>query len=504
MGVRGMCEDLYTTMMSVSLGFFWRSPQASEVTIRKAMNTDIGALGGIAGLPVAIISTVFTLALTATQVPILWVLMFASIFAYYKLSLLTPFRMQLYTAREDSLNFTYSRVADHFDLLLPIRALKKEKHFEGALYGGIMIHPYFNYLQFQCGVAAGHVEHIIGAAFNGIATVIVTQMKLTSTLEVTFAFFTMSQSLAAMVRGICQMYTPFMQLVTMYRVFEDFICTNQLEPSGGSDAPKLWPSEGQITFEDVTFRYSPHLPTAVRNLSFSVKAGEKLGVVGKTGSGKSTLVVLLMRLGPLKGVLPFSGGRVLIDGIDVATLKLPELRKHIAVVPQEPTLFPATLKQNIGEEFTDEEVIAALESCGLDARQITQKDASAPVEEALASGIAEGSLSIGQQQLLMASRALVRRPKVMILDECTASLDRESADRLQNVIVKQSTDSTVLSIAHRLRFVADMDRILVLRSGKIIGLDTPAKLLEDENGYYAVNYRLEQQEDSASGAVKAA
>lgn len=221
--------------------------------------------------------------------------------------------------------------------------------------------------------------------------------------------------------------------------------------------------------------------------------GDKLGIVGKTGSGKSTLCSLLLRLGPLKGVPPGSGGRILLDGIDISTLNV-KLRRVIGIVPQEPTFFPWNLKENVGEEFTDAEVVAALELCGLDVRQVTGQ---ADLWQALYSGINPG-ITIGQQQLLMAARALVRKPRVMLLDECTAAVDRESADRLLDVLMTHTKDATVLSIAHRLRFVLQSDRILVLgHKGQIIGLDTPEKLLADEDGYFAKCWKLEQTTGSA-------
>jgi len=171
-------------------------------------------------------------------------------------------------------------------------------------------------------------------------------------------------------------------------------------------------------------------------------------------------------------------------------VRLPALRRAVAVVPQEPTLFKASLKQNLGgEDLTDAEALAALQRCGLDARQTTGK---ATLPEALAAEISASTLSAGQQQLLMAARALARRPRVLVLDESTACLDREAADHLHEVIHAHCGEVTVLSIAHRLRFVANSDRILVLGpGGEVLALDTPARLLEREGGYFATCWQLE-------------
>jgi len=191
---------------------------------------------------------------------------------------------------------------------------------------------------------------------------------------------------------------------------------------------------------------------------------------------------------------------VLVDGVDLASLQVDDVRRVIAVVPQEPTFFPWTLKQNVGQEFTDAEVLEVLDWCGLDPRQLTGQN---DLRAALNAGVNQG-ITVGQQQLLMAARALVRRPKIIILDECTAALDRESADRLLEVVTSHTEDATVLSIAHRLRFVLKSDRILVLgHLGTVLGLDTPAKLLEDADGYFATNLRLEQSEEADALAATA-
>merc|ERR1719471_1686290 len=132
------------------------------------------------------------------------------------------------------------------------------------------------------------------------------------------------------------MYNPFLVQLERYRDLFDFLETDDREPQGGSDPPADWPTQGVIKMEDVTFRYAPDMPAALRGVSLEIGAREKLGIVGRTGAGKSTLANLLLRLGPLKGVAPWSGGRVLLDGVDIADLKLSALRRAIGIVPQDP------------------------------------------------------------------------------------------------------------------------------------------------------------------------
>jgi len=327
--------------------------------------------------------------------------------------------------------------------------------------------------------------------FKVFSIVAVTQFKSSGfDVPFTMGFYSLINHLSGSVATAVGMYMPFKHLLTQYRCVEDFNHTRHRERRDGDEPPADWPSQGHIMFEDVTFRYMPDAPAAISNLHLEVKAAEKLGIVGKTGSGKSTLVTLLLHLAPLQGVPPFSGGRVLIDGVDISTLNVGSLRRAVACVPQEPTIFDwMTVKQNVGEEYTDAEVITVLEKCGLNVRELTQQ---ASYEVALSIPVGYLGLSTGQAQLMMVARALARRPKVLILDECTASLDRESVDKLLGVIKSECGDCTVLSIAHRLRFVLQSDRILVLDyGGKILALDTPARLMEDTEGYFVTNLNLE-------------
>jgi len=226
---------------------------------------------------------------------------------------------------------------------------------------------------------------------------------------------------------------------------------------------------------------------ALKHFSADIRGGEKIGVVGATGSGKSTLVNLLFRLGPLKGVAPSSGGVVSIDGVDIASLTLECLRAALGIVPQEPVVFSGSLKDNLGgDSVTDVAALTALVSCGLPSlARHTSLD-----KELLAS-----DLSLGEVQLLAAARALLRCPKVLVLDEATAALDKDSADRLLGVISTQAANTTVLSIAHRLTFVLGCDRILVLRRGGTLeAFDTPSELQRDQDSYFVRQLRAEQHD----------
>mmetsp|Transcript_27719 Transcript_27719/g.76321 ORF Transcript_27719/g.76321 Transcript_27719/m.76321 type:complete len:1436 (-) Transcript_27719:320-4627(-) len=484
------------TLESLGMPFFWRKKQEAEPLIRKVVNENLPQLSGIARLPLACLEALVLIGITGFQAPMLWLVMPVSAVGYYWLSFLLDWRnLQLWPVREQLQNTTWAKVVEMFDILPSIRGLKRQKEFQRTVYKGIMVIVFTNMMNFQMEVLLGFYQHIVGAAFNAVAFVMIVQMRSQGAdAPYAYAFWLLASQFSGRIQGIASMYMPTREMFQRYRQMEDLFCSDTIETDSGNDPPSGWPSEGRIEFENVTFRYVAYLPPAWKDVSLVVQPAEKVGVVGKTGSGKSTLLSLLLRLGPLKGVAPSSGGRILVDGVDVATLRLAGLRSKIAVVPQEPTLFAMTLKDNIGVEFTDAEVLTALQWCGLDARQIAGKE-DGPVADALATELRPGGLSVGQQQLLMAARALVRRPKILVLDECTASLDKESADRLLEILSTHSKDATVLAIAHRLRFVLNSDRILVLAGGQVIAFDSPAKLMEQPDSYFAKNLRYEQQQE---------
>jgi len=484
------------SLVALGMPFFWRKKQLAEPQIRKVVNTDMGALANIARMPMMCIECLVLIAATSLHAPLVLVLMPVSFVGYYRMAFLPDWRnLQLYPAREQLQNAAWAKVVEQFDMLPAIRGLKRQHDFQRKTYRGIMVVGYSNFMDYQLQVLSAVYHHVIGAIFNAVALAVLIRMRSSGTDATTaYAFWTLVSNVNGRVNQLVNMYMPFKDLLKQYDQMQDIFCSDALETDEGAEAPPGWPAEGKIEFESVTFRYVAFLPPALKDVSLVVRPGEKLGVVGKTGSGKSTLMSLLLRLGPLKGVAPNSGGRVLLDGVDVATLRLTALRQRVAVVPQEPTLFAMTLKENVGEEFTDAEVLTALQWCGLEARQLTGKE-EGPIADALTAALRPGSLSVGQQQLLMAARALVRRPRVLVLDECTASLDRESADRLLEVLNTHSKDATVLAIAHRLRFVLRSDRILVLSAGKVLACDTPARLLEQPDSYFAVNLRYEQQQE---------
>lgn len=228
------------------------------------------------------------------------------------------------------------------------------------------------------------------------------------------------------------------------------------------NVPENWPSEGRISFDDVCLRYRPELPHVLKNMSLDINAKEKIGICGRTGAGKSTIMTALYRLSEA------DGGSMFIDGIEIQKIGLFKLRSHLSIIPQDPVLFRGTIRSNIDPfaELSDETLKEAMDlSCGVGKFSLDME-----VEDG---GV---NFSLGERQVIALCRALVRKSKILILDEATSSVDYETDARIQNTIAEGFKDSTILCIAHRLRTILSYDRILVMDQGECAEFDTPYKL----------------------------
>ncbi|OWM63830.1 ABC transporter C family member 12-like isoform X2 [Punica granatum] len=239
----------------------------------------------------------------------------------------------------------------------------------------------------------------------------------------------------------------------------------------GNRPPPGWPSSGLIKFEDVVLRYRPELPPVLHGISFDISPREKVGIVGRTGAGKSSMLNALFR------IVEMEKGRILIDGCDVAKFGLMDLRKVLSIIPQSPVLFSGTVRFNLDpfNEHSDADLWEALERAHL-------KDVIRRTSFGLDAEVSEGgeNFSVGQRQLLSLARALLRRSKILVLDEATAAVDVRTDALIQKTIREEFNSCTMLTIAHRLNTIIDSDRILVLDAGKVLEHDTPEKLLQNE------------------------
>ncbi|XP_078793298.1 ATP-binding cassette sub-family C member 3 isoform X1 [Oryzias latipes] len=241
--------------------------------------------------------------------------------------------------------------------------------------------------------------------------------------------------------------------------------------------PPEWPTDGKVEFHGYSVRYRDGLDLVLKNITLDVKGGEKIGIVGRTGAGKSSMTLCLFRL------LEAAAGEITIDGVKIAEIGLHDLRSRLTIIPQEPVLFSGTLRMNLDpfDKYSDEDVWKALEHSHLHGF-VRNQPAQLQME------CAEGgeNLSVGQRQLVCLARALLRKTRILILDEATAAIDLETDDLIQSTIRTQFENSTVFTIAHRLNTIMDYTRVLVLDKGKIAEFDTPTNLISKRGIFYGM------------------
>ncbi|KAL5281110.1 ABCC2.2 family protein [Megaselia abdita] len=238
---------------------------------------------------------------------------------------------------------------------------------------------------------------------------------------------------------------------------------------------KHWPEQGVVKFEDYKVRYREGLDLVLKGINFEVNGSEKIGIVGRTGAGKSSLTLALFR------IIEAAGGKISIDGIDISILGLHGLRSRLTIIPQDPVLFSGSLRMNLDpfEMKTDEELWNILELAHL---KTFVKSLTAGLNHEITEG--GDNLSVGQRQLVCLARALLRKTKVLILDEATAAVDLETDDLIQKTIRTEFKECTILTIAHRLNTIMDSDRVIVMDKGEIIEFASPNDLLQNKNSTF--------------------
>ncbi|XP_031342831.1 probable multidrug resistance-associated protein lethal(2)03659 isoform X2 [Photinus pyralis] len=257
-----------------------------------------------------------------------------------------------------------------------------------------------------------------------------------------------------------------------------------LESAPKKKPPDTWPSRGQIQFDKLFLNYFPEDPPVLVNLNFTIKPLEKVGIVGRTGAGKSSLINALFQLTDVKG-------SILVDGVDITEIGLHDLRCKISIIPQEPVLFSGTLRKNLDpfDEYSDVKLWNAIEDVEL-------KEAVEELSLGLNGAVLEGgtNFSVGQRQLICLARAILRNNKILILDEATANVDPQTDGLIQSTIRNKFAQCTVLTIAHRLNTVMDSDKVLVMDAGRMVEFDHPFNLLQNEDGVF---YGMVQQTGKA-------
>lgn len=274
--------------------------------------------------------------------------------------------------------------------------------------------------------------------------------------------------------------------------------------------PTQWPTEGRITFDKVNLRYRPNTEMVLKKLSFTIAPGEKVGIVGRTGAGKSTISQALSR------IVETCGGSMIVDGVDISQIDLQEVRKNITVIAQDPTLFSGTIRFNLDPErrHSPEEIEKLCIKAGLEdllKREPEGADEKQPLElqkldeeyqvenlsdeekTKIKSGkgiyfkVSEGgsNLSAGERQLLCICRAILRQNKIVLLDEATSNIDLITEQKIQALIESEFKESTVITIAHRLNTIIKSDKVLVLSHGRVKEFDSPASLMANPESEFS-------------------
>ncbi|XP_050728628.1 multidrug resistance-associated protein 1-like isoform X5 [Eriocheir sinensis] len=291
-------------------------------------------------------------------------------------------------------------------------------------------------------------------------------------LSVTYAL-SVTQTLNWLVRMTSDVET---NIVSVERI-KEYTETPQEAPWDipNKKPPKEWPQEGVVMFNKYATRYREGLDLVVKDINVHINSGEKIGIVGRTGAGKSSMTLGLFR------IIEAAEGNITIDGVNIGEIGLHDVRGKLTIIPQDPVLFSGTLRMNLDpfNLYSDEKVWSALEHAHL-------KGFVSTLSAGLQHEISEGgdNLSVGQRQLVCLGRALLRKTRVLILDEATAAIDLETDDLIQQTIRTEFVDCTVLTIAHRLNTIMDSSRVLVLDRGMVKEFDTPSSLLESKSSAF--------------------
>ncbi|CAI6363371.1 unnamed protein product [Macrosiphum euphorbiae] len=317
--------------------------------------------------------------------------------------------------------------------------------------------------------------------FISLISVFIHQWNPTNTgylgLSLTYAL-TLTNMLGRLVTSIA---TTECDMISLERVLDYSKNTeNETEVEDTISPPFAWPTNGIIHFSNVFLKYKHDGPMSLNGVSFETTSSEKIGVIGRTGAGKSSLLAALCKM------CDISSGTIFIDSVDLSKISPREIRNRICVIPQDPFLFDGTIRENIDplKEYMDSNIWSALQRCHL----------VATVKRLGGLGCYLGdnyNLSVGEKQLLCLVRAILKNAKVVCVDEATANVDEITDRKIQETIRTAFKHSTVITIAHRIRTVMDSDRILVMDNGKVIEFESPNVLLEDKSSYF---YNLVQQE----------
>ncbi|GAB9470861.1 Atp-binding protein [Globisporangium polare] len=480
---RLMFNDLLSRVLRAPISFFDTTPQGRIVNrmSKDVYTVDESIPATWNGFLSTLVSVLVTLGTISYITPGFMVILAPVLLSYY-----VSQRYFIKTSRElqrlDSISRSpiFALLSETLDGLPTIRAYGVENKFMGRnqLLLDKNQRAYFLNFSVNCWLAL-RLEFVGTVIASGAALAAVLAHGTNGAQGTAFAglvgvsltyAFSVTQSLNWTVRMISQLQT---QMISVERIktYSEMPMEGALESRADQKPSFDWPTSGKIAFNQVSLRYRPGLPRVLRGLTFSVNAQEKIGIVGRTGAGKSSLIVALMRLTEL------DAGNIVIDGVDISKIGLHDLRAKIAIIPQDPVLFSGSVRSNLDpfDQFSDEQIWTSVKRAQLDKAVSSLEDV---VDE-------KGSnFSVGERQLLSIARALLKRSKVILMDEATASIDTETDRKIQQSTREEFRDCTCLTIAHRINTILDADRILVMEKGTVAEFGPPGELQKKHNGIF--------------------
>ncbi|KAM5536848.1 hypothetical protein V8D89_009566 [Ganoderma adspersum] len=332
---------------------------------------------------------------------------------------------------------------------------------------------------------------VLGNALSTVLAAYLTYVARISASEAGFAM-TMAVGFSSFILGWMRMFNDFQVMAnSLERIQQYMVIEQEVKPTKTGIPPAYWPASGDLRVEKLSARYSaarlPYIlrlncsdgPLVLHEISFEIKSGERIGIVGRTGSGKSSLTLSLLRC-------ILTEGKVYYDGLATDSVNLDALRSNITIIPQMPELLGGTLRQNLDPfgQHEDATLNDALRSAGLFSLQEEGDNARITLDSEIAGG--GSNLSVGQRQIIALARAIVRRSKLLILDEATSAIDYETDTIIQRSLREElGRDVTVLTVAHRLQSIMDADKIMVLDAGRIVEYDAPSALLKRKDGFFS-------------------
>ncbi|KYM96883.1 PREDICTED: multidrug resistance-associated protein 7 [Cyphomyrmex costatus] len=297
-------------------------------------------------------------------------------------------------------------------------------------------------------------------------------------LAITYAL-----SVTGLLSGVVNSFTETeREMIAVERV-KQYLDNVPTENTMGTNPPYAWPSQGVVEFQEVVLKYRDHLVPSLKEVTFVTRPAEKIGVVGRTGAGKSSLLASLFRLTEI------NSGSILIDNVNIQTLSLKALRSRLAIIPQNPFLFSGTIRENVDplDQYTDMHIYKTLEKCKVHSLVHRLGGLGAILDEG------GSNLSAGQRQLFCLVRAVLHNAKIVCIDEATANVDQETDKFIQSTIKSSFQSATVITIAHRIRTIMHCDRVLVMGDGEVLEFDEPNLLIQNADSYF---YQLANQEFS--------